>query len=144
MPSQVAEAEKTGAEPSASLSDEDLEAEQWGINTNTPSPTPLGEAAPLLTQPMEGEVVGEGEDALNALVVAACQASAAALPSKVGCPQKMDPPETANAGVASASMAAAMSNTLLKPEAVWAAATAKTTGEVITSPPPIGKFGFCF
>ena len=142
MPSQVAGDEKTGAEPSGSLSDEDLEAEQWGINTNTPSPTPLGEAAPLLTQPMEGE--GGGEDAMNALVVAACQASAATLPSKVGCPQKMDPPETANAGVASASMAAAMSHTLLKPDKVWAAATAKTTGDVITSPPPIGKFDFCF
>ena len=82
MPSQVAEAEKTGAEPSASLSDEDLEAEQWAINTNTPSPTPLGEAAPLLTQPMAGGGVGDGEDALNALGVAACQASAAAWPSK--------------------------------------------------------------
>ena len=136
MPSQVAGEKKIGAEPSGSLPDEDLEAEQWGINTKSPSPSPLGEAAPLLTQPMEGE--GGGEDAMNALAVVACQASTTALPSKDDCPQKMDPPETANAGVAYAFTAAAMSHTLVKPEAVWAATTSVTMGDVITSPPPIG------
>ena len=56
----------------------------------------------------------------------------------------MDPPETANAGVASAFTAAVMSHTLVKPKAVWVTATAKTMGDVLTSPPPIGKFACCF
>ena len=50
------------------MSDEDLEAEDWGINTKSPSPQPLGDAAPPLTQSMEGE--GGGEDAMNALAAA--------------------------------------------------------------------------
>ena len=111
-----------------------MEAEQWGINTKSPSPQHLGEAAPPLTQPMEGE--GRGEDAMHALAVVACHASAAALASKDDCPQKMDPPENVNAGVAYAFKAAAMSHTLVKPQVVWDA----TTEDVFPPPPPTGEF----
>ena len=128
MPSQVAEEKESGIVPSGGgLLDEDLPQEDWEINHKSPSPQPLGEAAPPLTQPMEGEAIGKDvmDDfaAAKQLLVVACQASATALAPEDDSPQKMDPPETVNAGVANAVSVVAMSHTLARPQSVWAATT---------------------